>query len=75
MSPFFFSFEKSLLNLLQYCFCLMFWFFGHEACEILAPWPEIKLASPTLKEEVPTTGQPEKSLGEVIMALEISSSR
>ena len=34
---FFFSFEKSLLNLLQCYFCLMFWCFGHEACEILAP--------------------------------------
>ena len=30
-------FLKSLLNLLQYCFCFMFWFFGHEACGILAP--------------------------------------
>ena len=28
---------KSLLNLLQYCFCFMFWFFDCEACEILAP--------------------------------------
>ena len=27
---------KSLLNLLQYCFCFMFCFFGHKACEILA---------------------------------------
>ena len=24
-------FLKSLLNLLQYCFCFMFWFFGHKA--------------------------------------------
>ena len=31
-------FLKSLLNLLQYCFCFfMFWFFGREACGILAP--------------------------------------
>ena len=30
----------------------MFWFFGHEACGILAPWPEIKLASPALEGEV-----------------------
>ena len=27
---------KSLLNLLQYCFCFMFRFFGLEASEILA---------------------------------------
>ena len=26
---------KLLLNLLQYFFCLMFWFFGCKACEIL----------------------------------------
>ena len=25
--------------MLQNCFCFMFWFFGHEACGILAPWP------------------------------------
>ena len=27
-------FKKSLFNVLQYCFCFMFWVFGHEACEI-----------------------------------------
>ena len=36
---FFFFFGKpfveSLLNLLQYGFCFMFWFFGHEACGVL----------------------------------------
>ena len=36
MLKFFFSwcgpFLKSLLNLLQYCFCSLFWFFGHETC-------------------------------------------
>ena len=31
------SFLKSLLNLLQYCFCLVFWFFGPKACGILVP--------------------------------------
>ena len=36
-------FLKSLLNLLQYCFCFMFWFFGHNTCGILAPWPGIEL--------------------------------
>ena len=25
-------FSKSLLNLLQYCFCFMFWYCGHRAC-------------------------------------------
>ena len=35
-------FLKSLLNLLQYFFWFTFWFFGQQACEILAPWPGIK---------------------------------
>ena len=30
-------FLKSLLNVLQCCFCFMFWFFGPKACGILAP--------------------------------------
>ena len=34
-----FFFAKCLLTVLQNCFCFMFWFFGHEACGILAPWP------------------------------------
>ena len=31
----------SLLNLSQYCFCFMFWFFGHKTSGILVPWPGI----------------------------------
>ena len=30
-------FVESLLNLLQYGFCFMFCFFGHEACGVLVP--------------------------------------
>ena len=30
----------------------MFWFFGHEACGILAPRPEIKPAPPAMESEV-----------------------
>ena len=30
---------KSLLNLLQYCFCFMFCFFDHKMCGIVAPRP------------------------------------
>ena len=52
---------KSLLNLLQYCLCLMFWIFGHKACWILAPWPGIKLVPHALEWEVLTTGPPGKS--------------
>ena len=54
-------FSKSFLNLLQYCFCFMFWFFGHEACGILAPLPGIKPTTPALEGEVLTSGLPGKS--------------
>ena len=39
----------------------MFWFFGHEACGILVPQPEIEPALPALEGEVLTTGPPGKS--------------
>ena len=47
--------------MLQYCFCLMSWFFGHKACGILALQPAIELASAALEGEVLTTGLPGKS--------------
>ena len=37
----------------------MFWFFGHEACGILAPRPGIE---PAVESKVLTTGPPGKSL-------------
>ena len=49
----------SLLNLLQYCFCSMFWFFGHKACKVLAP--QTKNAQPALEGKSLTTGPPGKS--------------
>ena len=55
-------FLKSLLNLLQYRFCFMFWFFGLEARGILAPWPGIEPAPPALEGEALTTGPRGKSL-------------
>ena len=39
----------------------MFWFFGREACGILAPRPGIKPTPPALEGEVLTTGPPEES--------------
>jgi len=36
----------------------MFWFFGHEACGILIPRPEIKPASSVLEGEILTTLSP-----------------
>lgn len=39
----------------------MFWFSGHEACRVLAPWPGAKnLQPPALEGEVFTTGPPGK---------------
>ena len=38
----------------------MFWFFGHEACGILAPQPGFDPAPPALEGEVLTTGLPEE---------------
>ena len=49
---------KSLLNLLQCCFCFMFQFLGSKACVILAPHPGIEPAPPALEGEVLTTGLP-----------------
>ena len=49
------------IDLLQYFFCFMFWFFGREACGILAPRPGIEPAPPALKVEVLTTGPTRKS--------------
>ena len=44
-------FLKSLLRLLQYCFCcfmFLFFFFGHEASGVLVPQPGIELSPPAL---------------------------
>ena len=40
----------------------MFWFFGREACSILATWPGIELTPPALEGKVVTTGPPGNSL-------------
>ena len=40
----------------------MFWFFGHEACEMLAPWTGIEPALPALEDEGLINGPPGKSL-------------
>ena len=48
-------FLKSLLNLLQCCFCFIFWFLSQEACGILFPQPGIEPMSSALEREGPTT--------------------
>ena len=54
-------FKKSLLNLLQYCFCFMFCFFGHEPCGILVPQPGIKPTPLGLEGKVLSTVPPTES--------------
>ena len=49
------------MNLLQYYFCFVFWFFGHEAHGILAPRPGIEPTPTALEGKVLTTGPPGKS--------------
>ena len=39
----------------------MFWFYGREACGILAPWPGIEPSPPALEGEVLTAWLPGKS--------------
>ena len=46
------------MNLLQYCFCFLFWFFDFEACKILVLWWGIKCTHTALKDGVLTTGPP-----------------
>ena len=47
-------FLKSYRLFLKYCFCLVFYFFGHEACGILTPQPEIESTHPALEGKVLT---------------------
>jgi len=54
-------FLKSLLNMLQYCFCIMFWIFDWEVFGILASWSGIEPTSPALESKVLTTRPPGKS--------------
>ena len=48
--------------MLHYNICFMFWFFGHETCGILAPWPGIEPTPLALEGKVLTTGPPGKPL-------------
>ena len=46
------QFLKYLFNLLQYCLCFLFWFFGQEAGETLAPQPGIESAAPCIGRQI-----------------------
>ena len=49
------------MNLLQYSFCYMFCFYGHEACGILAARPGTEPTPPALEGDVITMGLPGES--------------
>ena len=49
-----------LLNVLQHCFCFMFWCFGQETWNVLAPWPGIE--PPAVEGEILSSGPPGKSV-------------
>ena len=55
-----FCFEKTLLNLLQYCLCFMFCFLGPEARGIVILLPGIKPAPLALEDKVLITASPGK---------------
>ena len=65
--------SKSLLDLLQYYSCFMFWFLGREARGILliAPWPGFKFTTPALEHRISTSGPPRKSLSRLFKYLSI----
>ena len=52
---------RSLLNLLQYCFSFMFWFFNSEVCGISAPLRGLEPILSALEGDVPNTGPPGES--------------
>ena len=56
------AFLKSLLNLLQYYFCVMFRFFGPKAYGVWAPRPGVEPAQSALEGEVLITGKEVPSL-------------
>ena len=55
----------------QRFFCFMFWFFGREACGMLAPRPGIEPTPPALEGKVLTTGPPGKSLKVSLIKLQL----
>ena len=57
------QFLQFLLNLVQYGFCAMFRFFGHEARGILTPWSGVQPSPPALKGKVFNAGLPGKPTG------------
>ena len=67
-------FLKSLLNLLQCCFCFLFWVFGHVPCGIPAPPLGMEPAPAALEGEVLAAGPPGKFMPLVLMSFLVSFS-
>ena len=51
-------FLKSLLNLLQYCLCFIFWLFGHKTYGFSGIQPGVETTPPAAEGKVLTTGPP-----------------
>ena len=45
----------------------LFWFFGHKACGILAPWPGNEQHPAALESKVPATGLPRRSQAQLLI--------
>ena len=56
------SFWKVFIEFVTILLLFVFWVFGHESWEILAPWPGTKPARTAFEGEVLTSGLPGKSL-------------
>ena len=68
-------FLKSLLSLLKYCFCFIFWFLGYESGRTLSPRSGIKPTPLALESEVLTTGPPGKFLFLAYLWLNLQKAR
>ena len=66
-------FLKSLLNVLQFCFCFMLWFFDCESCGIFAFPPGLELSSPALEAKVLTTGPPGRFMFDISLSILIDN--
>ena len=56
-----FKVATEFVTILFLFYVLVFWFFGHKACEVLAPWPGIEPAPSALEGKSLTTEPADKS--------------
>ena len=49
----------------------MFWFFGHEAYGVLAPWPGVEPTLPALEGKILATGSPGESPKSLVLKINL----